>query len=66
MSAGAPMECVGMDIPCPFPVSAHGNHFVLVAMDYFTKWLQAYALPNLEASTIEGLFAWFRIPQELH
>jgi hypothetical protein len=39
-------------------------------MDYFTKWQEAYAIPNQEASTMaEALvtnFCCFGIPRELH
>lgn len=47
---GAPMERVGMDIG-PFPLSEHGNCHVLVAMDYFTKWPEAHAVPDQSAAT---------------
>lgn len=40
---GAPMECVGVVILSPFPITNTGNHYVLIAMDYFTK--EAFALP---------------------
>jgi hypothetical protein len=40
-------------------------------MDYFTKWPEAYAIPNQEAATVaEGLvtnfFCHFGGPRELH
>jgi transposase InsO family protein len=40
-------------------------------MDYFTKWPEAYAIPNQEASTIAevlvtNFFCRFGIPRELH
>jgi hypothetical protein len=40
-------------------------------MDYFTKWLEVYAIPNQEALTIAGalvtnFFCHFGIPRELH
>uniref|UniRef100_W5LW72 Integrase catalytic domain-containing protein n=1 Tax=Lepisosteus oculatus TaxID=7918 RepID=W5LW72_LEPOC len=39
-----------------------GNHYVLVAMDYFTKWTEAYVLPDQSVPAIvdallEGMFA---------
>ena len=69
--AGSPMERVGVDITGPFPVTASGNRFVLVAMDYFTKWPEAYAIPNHEATTVaralvDGFFTRFGMPKELH
>jgi transposase InsO family protein len=40
-------------------------------VDYFTKWPEAYAIPNQEASTIAealvmNFFCRFSIPRELH
>jgi len=68
---GAPMERVGVDILGPLPVTDSGNRYVLVAMDYFSKWLYVSALPNQEAVTIadslvRGFFCQFGAPLELH
>uniref|UniRef100_W5MTL5 Integrase catalytic domain-containing protein n=1 Tax=Lepisosteus oculatus TaxID=7918 RepID=W5MTL5_LEPOC len=49
---GAPMEWVGVDVLAPFPRTEAGNCYVLVAMDYFTKWPEAYALPDQSAPTV--------------
>jgi hypothetical protein len=63
-------ERITIDIAGPFPLSYRGNRYLLIAIDYFTKWLEAYAIPNQEASTIaEALvknFCHFGIPRELH
>ena len=69
--AGAPMERVAVDIVGPFPLSDRGNRYVLTAMDYFTKWPEAYAIPDQEAETVcnalvEGMFSRFGVPEELH
>ncbi|CAI5685570.1 unnamed protein product [Oreochromis niloticus] len=50
---------------------APGNRYVLVAMDYFTKWPEAYAVPDQSATTtaerlVEEMFAHFGVPAELH
>ena len=49
ITAGYPMEVVAVG---PFPESEAGNSYVLVASDYFSKWMEAYPIPNQEASTV--------------
>ena len=39
---GAPMERVAVDVVGPLPRSEKGNRYVLSAIDYFTKWPEAY------------------------
>ena len=38
-----------MDIIGLFPQTDKDNLYVLVAADYFTLWVEAYAIPNQEA-----------------
>ena len=71
VSVGAPMERVAVDVAGPFPVSASGNRYVVVVIDYFTKWPEVFPLPNQEAVTIaralvDGFFSRFGVPRELH
>ncbi|KAL1272916.1 hypothetical protein QQF64_028778 [Cirrhinus molitorella] len=68
---GGPMQRVGVDILGPFPRSERGNRFVLTAMDYFTKWPEAYALPDQEAETVvdalvDGMFCRFGVAESIH
>ena len=46
------MQVVALDILGPLPESDSGNRYILVAGDYFTKWFEAYAIPNQEAKTV--------------
>jgi hypothetical protein len=45
-NAGAPFERIAIHVAGPFPLSDQGNWYLLIAMDYFTKWSEAYAVPN--------------------
>ncbi len=33
-------------------MTANGNRFILKVIDYFSKWAEAYALPNHNAETV--------------
>ncbi len=46
------MQMVAMDLFGPLPESDAGNSYVLVVGDYFTMWMEAYAIPNQEATTV--------------
>ena len=41
----------------PLPTTEKGNRFVLLVVDYFTKWVEAFALPNHTASTCAAILA---------
>ena len=49
---GAPFERIALDIFGPLPRSRNGNCYILIVMDYFTKWAEAYPIRNQEAETI--------------
>ena len=70
-NVGAPLERVAVDVVGPLPATHRGNRYIVVAMDYFTKWPEAYPLPNQEARLVaqvlvEGFFSRFGVPRELH
>ena len=65
------MERVAVDVLGSFPLTDAGNHYVLVAMDFFMKWPEAYAVPGQSAITtaerlLEEFFCRFGLPEELH
>ena len=41
-----------MEIMGPLPETPRGNRYILVVGDYFTKWKEAYPLPDMEALSI--------------
>ena len=71
VGVGAPMERVAVDIAGPFPVSSSGNRYIIVVIDYFSKWPEVFPVPNQEAATVaralvDGFFSRFGMPEELH
>ena len=51
-----PFQMVGMDIVTSFPVTERGNRSIIVFTDYYTKWVEAFAIPNEETVTIAYAF----------
>ncbi|UYV64930.1 K02A2.6-like [Cordylochernes scorpioides] len=61
-NVGAPFERIAIDIMGPLPRSDMGNRYILVAMDYFTKWPEKFSLADQEAETVaETLISQFFI-----
>ena len=65
------MQRVAVDIAGPLPQTAKGNLYILVGADYFTRWVEAYAIPNQEAvmvasKLVDEMFCGFPIPEQLH
>ncbi|KAJ3601641.1 hypothetical protein NHX12_032609, partial [Muraenolepis orangiensis] len=54
---GAPMERIALDIMGPLNETDRKNSYVLVVQDYFTKWVEAYPLPNQQALTVAEVLA---------
>lgn len=51
-----PWDRVGLDILRPFPTSARGNYYIIVAVDYVTKWVEAGAIPIAGAAEVAEVF----------
>ncbi|GJS42884.1 reverse transcriptase domain-containing protein [Tanacetum coccineum] len=58
----------GIDFMGPFP-SSRGNKYILVAVDYLSKWVEAKALPTNDARVVvkflKSLFALFETPRAI-
>ena len=46
------MERFAIDVLGQLPVSSQENKYILIAADYFTKWVKAYPRANQEAVTV--------------
>ncbi|GFV27486.1 retrovirus-related Pol polyprotein from transposon 412 [Trichonephila clavipes] len=62
---------MAFDILGPLPRSSNGNNNILVVMDYFTKWPEAYPISDQETSTVAEVLVqhWisrFGVSLQLH
>ena len=61
---------MGLDILGPFPRVTGNRRFVVVAVDYFTKWVETEALANIQDVDVKK-FIWknlitrFGVPDSL-
>lgn len=65
-----PFEKIAADLT-ELPLTRRGNRYVLVVMDYFTKYLNLYAPPDQRATTVakclfEDYISHHGVPQGLH
>ena len=70
-TVGFPMDRVVTDVLGPLTVSDNNNRYILVAMDTFTKYVEAYAIPDQTSETIcnKLVFEFFSrlgLPLDLH
>nr|GEZ85780.1 reverse transcriptase domain-containing protein [Tanacetum cinerariifolium] len=61
-------DVLGIDFMGPFP-SSKGNKYILVAVDYLSKWVEAKALPTNNARVVvkflKSLFSRFGTPKAI-
>jgi len=68
---GAPLERIAIDILGPLTRTDKGNEYILVVGDYWTKWMEAYAIEDQQAETVANklvneFVCRFGVPRELH
>ncbi|CAF1387559.1 unnamed protein product [Didymodactylos carnosus] len=51
-----PWTVVGIDITGPLPKTRRGNTYILVVIDYFTKWVELFPLSSTKAKIIAQIF----------
>ena len=66
-----PWERIAMDIVGPLPKTDRNNRYILVISDYFTKWPEAFALPDHRAETIaeklvDDVLCRHGVPRTIH
>ena len=52
----APFERVQLDVLGPLPITSAGNRYLLIAVNYFTKWVEAFPLKNVRSKIIAETF----------
>jgi len=52
IEAKEPFYMVGIDFVGPLPITEKGNKYIIVAMDYFTKWPEAKAVKEATAKEV--------------
>jgi len=52
ISTAYPTQIMAVDLVGPFPESDSGNCYIMVVGDYFSRWMEAFPIPNQEASTV--------------
>ncbi|KMQ86926.1 integrase core domain protein [Lasius niger] len=70
-NVGTPLERVQMDILGPLPLTKLGNKYLLVIVDCFTKWVEAFPVKNIRAKTVAEVFvnqfvSRHGVPVEIH
>lgn len=70
-TVGAPFERIAIDVLGPLPSSTRGNRYIVVVMDYFSKWPECFALPDQTSVRIvdrlvESIFCRFGVPHIIH
>ena len=52
------------------PTASNGHRFILVAIDYFTKWVEATSFASVTKNVValfikQNLICWYGIPERI-
>ena len=66
-----PFEKLSWDIMGPLPTSSRDNKYILVITDLFTKWVEAFPLKDMTATTLattmlNEVICRYDVPSSLH
>uniref|UniRef100_A0A8D0AMC3 Integrase catalytic domain-containing protein n=1 Tax=Sander lucioperca TaxID=283035 RepID=A0A8D0AMC3_SANLU len=50
-----PWEMLGVDLMGPFPRSSNGNIYLIVFVDYYTRWVEMFLLRKATAETVSQI-----------
>ena len=71
MSSPWPFSTWGIDvIGAIHPAATNGRRYILVAIDYFTKWVEAASYKTVTTATMEkfirnNIIAWYGVPHAI-
>ena len=58
----AAWSLVGMEIVGPYKKTVQGNLYILTMTYYFSKWIEAYAIPDETSQTIASrMYTWHNL-----
>ena len=65
-----PWDTISIDLMDPYPRSSKGRRFILVAMDMFSRWVEAFSIGSSEVSRVirlmeEEVFARWGYPRAI-
>ena len=71
MPVRAPLDRLSTDILGPLPETPRHNRYILIVVDYFTKWVEVFPVPDQMAKTcaaviVNEVIAHLGSPLDLH
>ena len=69
-SLSGPFSLLVVDAVGPLPPTANGDRYILVFVDYFTRWVEAFPVANLDTQSfvkclMDGIVSRFGVPEQL-